>query len=376
MVNIALIVAAGRGSRFNSTIPKQYQKINNISLLEKSIISFYEIVDYIQVVIHPDDILLYNEIATKYKLPPPVYGGASRQESVKNGLENIVYLNPKNVLIHDAARPHVSKKLIRDMLESLKTHKGVIPGVRATDSIKQVIDGKIVKSLDRNQIYLAQTPQGFDFQTIYDAHLKSTLKEATDDAAILEEFGIEMTILESDASNFKITYQGDIKMRETRVGIGFDVHRFSDIPKRDYITIAGVKIPFEKSIEAHSDGDVVLHALTDALLGTIGEGDIGIHFPDNDHLNKNRDSSEFVKFACSLLEAKNATILNIDVTIIAQKPKFSKYREEMKLKLAEILAIDASRVNIKATTTENLGFTGREEGIAAQAIANIMLQQI
>jgi 2-C-methyl-D-erythritol 4-phosphate cytidylyltransferase/2-C-methyl-D-erythritol 2,4-cyclodiphosphate synthase len=373
MVNIALIVAAGRGSRFNSTIPKQYQKINNISLLEKSIISFYEIVDYIQVAIHPDDILLYNEIATKYKLPPPVYGGASRQKSVKNGLENIAYLNPKNVLIHDAARPHVSKKLIRDMLESLKTHKGVIPGVRATDSIKQVIDGKIVKSLDRNQIYLAQTPQGFDFQTIYDAHLKSTLKEATDDAVILEEFGIEMTTLESDASNFKITYQGDIKMRETRVGIGFDVHRFSDVPKRDYITIAGVKIPFEKSIEAHSDGDVVLHALTDALLGTIGEGDIGIHFPDNDPLNKNRDSSEFVKFACSLLEAKNATILNIDVTIIAQKPKFSKYREEMKLKLAEILAIDASRVNIKATTTENLGFTGREEGIAAQAIANIML---
>jgi 2-C-methyl-D-erythritol 4-phosphate cytidylyltransferase/2-C-methyl-D-erythritol 2,4-cyclodiphosphate synthase len=372
MVNIALIVAAGRGSRFNGTTPKQYQKIAGVSLLERSIISFHEIIDYIQIVIHPDDLLLYNEIAPRYKLLPPVYGGESRQESVKNGLQQISYLHPKNVLIHDASRPFVNRGLILDIIQSLKIHKGVIPGVRAVDSIKQVIDGKIIKSLDRNQIYLAQTPQGFDYKTIYESHQRS-IKKATDDAAILEEFGIEVAILESDSSNFKITYKEDMRINETRVGIGFDAHRFSEIKEFDYIVMGGLKIPYHKSIDAHSDGDVLLHALTDALLGAIGADDIGICFPDTDEQNKNRDSSEFVRFACNLLADKKAIILNVDITIIAQKPKFSIYREEIKLNIANMLSLDISRVNVKATTTEKMGFIGREEGIAVQAIANIML---
>jgi 2-C-methyl-D-erythritol 4-phosphate cytidylyltransferase/2-C-methyl-D-erythritol 2,4-cyclodiphosphate synthase len=371
----ALIVAAGRGTRFLSPIPKQYQLINGISALEASIKAFMDLVDYIQVVIHPDDIDFFQPISKRYNLLPACWGGNSRQNSVHNGLLALKNLNISKVLIHDAVRPFVSKSIIQEIITKLDTVKAVTAGFKAVDTIKMVKDSIVVGNLDRDYLYHIQTPQGFDYPTILDIHQRIDIN-VTDDASIAEHFGIKVYIVDSLADNIKITYLQDIKMEyETRIGCGFDAHRFCD-PKENennYIMLGCVQIPYSQSIDAHSDGDVVLHSIIDALLGAIGVGDIGLYFPPSDNKWKNADSKDFIIYTHNLIKDRGGQIINIDVTIICEKPHISPYRDQIRESIATVLELDQSRINIKATTTEKMGFTGRKEGIAVQAVAGIKL---
>jgi 2-C-methyl-D-erythritol 4-phosphate cytidylyltransferase / 2-C-methyl-D-erythritol 2,4-cyclodiphosphate synthase len=375
-MKIAIIVAAGRGLRFGpSKAPKQYIEIHHISSLERSIKAFIELVDQVVVVIHADDILLYNDIALKYNLLPPVTGGDSRYHSVSNALIAIAHLKPKTVLIHDAVRPFVSKNTISSLIRALEVHLGVIVAKKSTDSLKEVNNThQVVRSLDRAKIYQAQTPQGFSYELIAKAYANTSYSlELTDDAAVALAAGLEVHVIEEVEANPKITYAEDLPPPPPsvaiRVGMGFDAHKF--IPHHNSsskIILAGVHIPHDKAIKAHSDGDVVLHALTDAILGSIAEGDIGMHFPDTEDKWRGASSSIFVEYAQNLARNKGMSIVNIDITILAERPKISAHAQEMRQAIAKLLDIDVFAINIKATTMEKMGFIGREEGIAAQVV--------
>lgn len=388
---IALITTSGRGSRFSSDgIPKQYMKIAGISILRHSILAFlnHPQIDDIICVIHPDDIKLYEEAVFGLDLLDPVFGGDTRQESVRKGLESIAEHNPDKVLIHDAVRPFVSKKIISGVLQKLETHQAVIPAVAVEDTIKKYSDGKIEWTLERQDLWRAQTPQGFLYEDIMNSHRAFKDLHFTDDAALNEYAGIPVAIIPGSQNNFKITTKEDYnrakKMatifnekitEEIRTGFGYDVHAFRRKLKKDdkFIKICGVDIEFDKKIKAHSDGDVAIHAIIDSLLGSVGLGDIGEHFPDSDNKWKNADSSMLLEHVHHLIKKKGAQIINIDLTIICEKPKISKIKPKMREKISQILRIDQNRINIKATTTEKLGFLGKEQGIAAQAVSNVKL---
>ncbi len=371
-MKIAIIVAAGRGLRFGSSkTPKQYIEINHISSLERSIKAFIELVDQVVVVIHADDILLYNDIALKYNLLPPVIGGESRYHSVSNALRAIASFKPKTVLIHDAVRPFVSKNTISSLIRALEVHLGVIVAKKSTDSLKEVNNThQVVRSLDRAKIYQAQTPQGFSYELIAKAYANTPYSvELTDDAAVALAAGLEVHVIEEVEANPKITYPADLPPSlTTRIGMGFDAHKFIPHHHSSEIMLAGVHIPHDKAIKAHSDGDVVLHALTDAILGAIAEGDIGMHFPDTEAKWRGASSSIFVEYAQNLARNKGMSIVNIDITILAERPKISAHAKQMRQAIAKLLEIDVFAINIKATTMEKMGFIGREEGIAAQVV--------
>ncbi len=389
---VALITACGRGNRFNKGegIPKQYLPLAGLPLLRHSILAFlnHPQIDDVICVIHPEDLALYEEAAAGLDLLNPVFGGDTRQASIRFGLEALREHSPDKVLIHDGVRPFVSKRVINGILEKLETHPAVIPAVAVEDTLKKYSDGKIEWTLERENLWRAQTPQGFIYDDILNSHIAFKDLHFTDDSALNEYAGIPVAIVPGSQNNFKITTEEDYERatrmasmlintvkEENRCGTGFDVHAFRErqADENNFIKIAGVDIEFDKKIDAHSDGDVAIHALMDALLGAIGAGDIGEHFPPTDQKWKNADSREMLKVVKHLLVKKGAKILNVDVTIMCERPKISKFKNQMKEELAQVLGIGKSRVNIKATTTEKLGFLGREEGIAAQAVASIWM---
>lgn len=391
--NFALITSSGRGQRFDSEgIPKQYLPIAGISILRHSILAFlnHPRIDNVICVIHPDDVNLYEEAIVGLDLLDPVYGGETRQISVRNGLEALQEYGPDKVLIHDSVRPFVSRRIIDGTLEKLETHPAVIPAVAVEDTIKKYSDGKIKWTLERQDLWRAQTPQGFIYDDIISSHQAFKNVNFTDDAALNEYAGIPVAIIAGSQNNFKITTKEDYERaqqlayafnkkikEEIRVGMGYDVHEFVKQKKgHNSISLCGVKVKHDKSIRAHSDGDVAIHAIIDALLGCVALGDIGDHFPNDDPKYKNFDSSKMLQEVMRMLKKRGASISNIDITIITQKPNISKYKKNMREVISKILTISVDRVSVKATTTEGLGFTGRQEGIAAQVIASVKITTI
>ncbi|RED53258.1 bifunctional 2-C-methyl-D-erythritol 4-phosphate cytidylyltransferase/2-C-methyl-D-erythritol 2,4-cyclodiphosphate synthase [Aestuariispira insulae] len=377
---VALIVAAGRGKRAGSGIPKQYRDAGGMPLLRRTVCSLnaHPVIDSVHVVIHPDDQELYQQAVKGLELAAPIHGGTERQDSVRHGLEALEDINPDLVLIHDAARPFASADLISRTITALKDHVAAIPGLPVVDTVKRTDkNGHIAETLDRASLYRAQTPQGFRFVEILAAHRQYAGEILTDDAAVAEKAGLDVLIVPGEESNIKLTTPEDFiktgphmnQSRLPRCGNGFDVHRFTD---GDHVILCGVKIPHNQKLEGHSDADVAMHALTDALLGTIAAGDIGTHFPPSDPQWKGAASDKFLSHAAKLIRERGGEIANVDITIICQAPKVGPYRETMTISIAQILEIPEDRVSIKATTTEKLGFTGRKEGIAAQATAMVL----
>ncbi len=373
MKNIALIVAGGNGTRLGNSIPKQYLKINGESILRKTIEKFLNCpsIDAVKVVIAKDHEELYQAATTGLKLLPFSIGGNTRQESVFNGLKDLSELSPSHVLIHDAARPFVTNDIIYNVINMLEIYKAVDVGIAPKDTIK--LQGEDISTLDRSKLYQTQTPQGFHYETIYALHKHNQGLNATDDITLALDAGIKVGVANGDYKNIKITTSEDLPMQPiNKVGMGFDVHKFDTENKGDFtVPICGIHIPHTYKVLAHSDGDVGIHALMDAMLGTAALGDIGEHFPPSDMKWKDADSCKLLAHVDSLIKAKGGEIQNADITIICEKPKVLKYKKEMQKKLAQVLKIDENLINIKATTTEKLGFTGRGEGIAAQAVCSI-----
>lgn len=372
---LALIVAAGRGQRAGDGLPKQYRRVGGQAVLRRTVQAFLDHprVDGVQVVIHPDDRDLYAAAVSGLALPSPILGGATRQESVRLGLEAVAC---DLVLIHDAARAFVSAAVIDRVIGALATDDGAVPALPVSDSLRRGgshIDGEV----DRDGLYRVQTPQGFRFDAILAAH-RAVTTAATDDAAVLRAVGGRVALVEGDEANMKLTTPDDFRRAETalaaamtsRSAMGFDVHRFGP---GDHLWLCGVRVPHSHGVIGHSDADVGLHALTDALLGTIGDGDIGQHFPPTDMQWKGASSDRFLAHAAALVAARGGRIDHVDVTIISERPKVGPHRDAMRHRIAAILAIGVGAVSVKATTTEALGFTGRGEGIAAQAVATVRL---
>ena len=379
-----IIVAAGRGHRFGGEMPKQYRNLNGRAVLRHSLGVFcaHPAVSCVRTVIHPDDEALYNAAAEGLPVLPPVYGGATRQDSVRLGLESLKDEAPDIVLIHDGARPFVDFGIINRVIDRAEKGDGAVPALPVTDTIKTAVktpEGalKIEKTVDRSALWRVQTPQAFPFKDILNAHEKAKGRELTDDAAVAEEAGLSVILVKGTEENIKITTSDDLtraeercsqKLPDIRTATGFDVHKFEE---GSFVTLCNVKVPHDMGLNGHSDADVALHALTDALLGAAGSGDIGLHFPPSDNKWKGADSAQFLQYAVSLLKGLGGKILNADVTLICERPKIGPYRLQMTERLSELLEISASRISIKATTTEKLGFTGRKEGIAAQACVSV-----
>ena len=376
----ALIVAAGRGQRLGGAVPKQYLPLAGKAVLRHSLEAFarHPAVQALRVVIHGDDLDLYNSAAEGLGLLSPVEGGATRQESVRLGLESLDELQPAGVLIHDAARPFADSGLIGRMVEALAKAPGAIPALPVADTIKRGAAGVVVETVDRAALWRAQTPQAFRYREILAAHRAAAGRELTDDAAVAEAAGLAVMLVPGAEENFKVTTEADLSRAarflapatDIRCGNGFDVHRFA---AGDKLMLCGIAVPHDRGLEGHSDADVGLHALTDAILGAIGAGDIGQHFPPGDPRWRGADSSRFLAHAAQLATERGGRVLGVDVTIICERPKIGAHRAAMVARIAEILRLDPSRVSVKATTTEGLGFTGRQEGIAAQATATVAL---
>ena len=381
----AVIVAAGTGERFGGSLPKQYRPLAGSSVLRRSVEAFRATgrFDDIVVVIRDEHRALYDAAAAGLGLPEPVTGGATRQDSVRAALEWLAPRAPDLVLVHDAARPLVDRATIDRVLDALADAEAAIAAVPVVDTIKRA-EGKgetpiAAGTVDRSGLWQAQTPQGFRFPALLAAHRAAAGETLTDDAAVAERQGIAVRLVEGHVDNFKITTEADLTRAERllggaadiRTGTGFDVHRL--IPG-DAVILCGLRIPHGFKLEGHSDADVGLHALTDALLGAIGAGDIGQHFPPSEERWRGADSAAFLAHAGELVRARG-TILNVDVTLLCERPKIGPHRTAMVARIAEILQLDPDRVSVKATTTERLGFTGREEGIAAQASANVRIER-
>ena len=378
---IALIVAAGRGTRLGAPLPKQYLPLGGVAVLRHSVLALsrHPAVSGVRVVIHPNDRALYDEAVAGLDLLPPVAGGAQRQDSVRNGIESLAEAAPDRVLIHDGARPFLDGETIDRVLTALDRHDGAIAALPVRDTVKRGEVGVIAATLDRSTLWRAQTPQGFRYAAIRAAHQAAAGLELSDDAAVAERAGLSVALVEGSEDNFKVTTMDDLARAERllasglgdiRTGQGFDVHAFGP---GDRVTLCGIEIPHGNRLVGHSDADVGLHALTDALLGAIGSGDIGMHFPPSDAKWRGAPSHRFLRHAANLIAAQGGVIAHADVTLICERPKIGPHREAMAARIAEILGLARGRVSVKATTTEKLGFTGREEGIAAQAIATVRL---
>jgi 2-C-methyl-D-erythritol 4-phosphate cytidylyltransferase/2-C-methyl-D-erythritol 2,4-cyclodiphosphate synthase len=337
----------------------------------------------VQPVIHPDDAATFDEAVGGLSYRPAVGGGATRQGSVRAGLEALADLAPDIVLIHDAARAFVTPALISRAIEAAGRTGAALPVIPVTDTVKQVGEtGEVVATPERAQLRIAQTPQAFRFDVILDAHRRAARDgrdDFTDDAAIAEWAGLTVATFEGDAANMKLTTSEDFVREESRLGAqlgdirtgtGYDVHAFGE---GDHVWLCGLKVPHNRGFLAHSDGDVGLHALVDAILGALADGDIGSHFPPTDPQWKGAASDKFLKYAVDRVAARGGRIANLEVTMICERPKIGPLREAMRARIAEITGLSVSRVAVKATTSERLGFTGREEGIAATASATIRL---
>ncbi len=387
---IAIIVAAGRGSRAGSGGPKQYRPLAGEAVLARTARAFLDHpgVDAVRVIIHADDRGIYDEamgeLAARPKLLAPVPGGKERQDSVRLGLESLHEIAPSLVLIHDAARPFIDAATISRVIAGAAATGGAIAALPVFDTLKKSGGGDhpcIGGTISREGLWRAQTPQGFDYHAILAAHRAAAGDTMTDDAAVAERAGMIVRLVPGSPDNMKITQAEDFgmaeillgrkaQMAEYRSGHGFDVHEFED---GDAVILCGVKVPHGRKLKGHSDADAGMHALTDALLGAIGEGDIGDHFPPSDAKWKGAPSRIFLEKARDLVAAKDGAITHCDVTLICEAPKIGPHRAAMRAALAEILRIGVDRVSVKATTTEQLGFTGRREGIAALATATVRL---
>jgi 2-C-methyl-D-erythritol 4-phosphate cytidylyltransferase/2-C-methyl-D-erythritol 2,4-cyclodiphosphate synthase len=376
----ALIVAAGRGSRFGGPLPKQYALLGGQSVLRRSVEAFRATagVNQLRVVIGPGDEMHYEAATDGLGLPAPVLGGVSRQQSVFNGLEVLATAAPDFVAIHDAARPFVRPVDITACLDAAAspgTH-GAVLGVRLADTVKRVEGGAIRETVPRADLWRAQTPQVFRFSALLEAHRAvaslgaSEATALTDDAAVAERAGLRVVMVPGSEDNSKITTNDDLRRAsmETRTAFGFDVHGFG---AGKAVMLGGIAIPHGQALTGHSDADVALHALTDAVLGTIGAGDIGQHFPPSDPQWRGASSDRFLRHAIEMLANRGGRVVHLDLTLVCEAPRIGPHRDAMVASIARIAGIDIGRVSVKATTTEGLGFTGRGEGIAAQAVATV-----
>jgi 2-C-methyl-D-erythritol 4-phosphate cytidylyltransferase / 2-C-methyl-D-erythritol 2,4-cyclodiphosphate synthase len=376
----ALIVAAGKGERAGAGLPKQYRTIAGKPMLRRAAEAFthHPAVAMTQVAIGAADHAFYVEATRDLNLLPPVAGADTRQHSVQHGLTALSAHKPDFVLIHDAARPLVSSALIDRVIAALgEGAEAAIPLLPVTDTLKSDESGQWT-TISRSHLHRAQTPQGFSFAPILKAHRQFAARATTDDMALAELSGLKIAAVPGEDTNMKITTADDFALAERllgpvgefRTGLGFDAHRFTS---GDHVWLCGVKIPHDRGLEGHSDADAGLHALTDAILGALGAGDIGQHFPPTDARWKGAPSHRFLEHALNLVRAAGATVVHCDITLICERPKIAPCRAAMRARVAEILGIAAGRVSVKATTTEGMGFTGRREGIAAQAVATLRL---
>ena len=372
--NLAIILSGGTGTRFDLSKPKQFYKLNKKTIIETTVEKFINsnLFNYIIVVSHKKFFNLTKNLFNNTNIKV-VLGGENRQKSVFCGLTAAKSFNPKYVLIHDAVRPFFSMNLLKNVLKKLKGEISVIPSINVYDSVRYFKNNKY-SDVFRENLKLIQTPQGFCFNSIYEAHKKNKESIHTDDSMILYELKNKVRLIKGEKMNFKITTKEDYNigklivkenndMSDIRVGTGFDVHKFK---KGKKLKLFGITIPFDKSLEGHSDADVGFHSIVDAILGGLCLGDIGNHFPPTDNKWKNKKSIFFMSHVRKLLINKKYKINNLDVTLICEKPKVSQYQKKFVKSVAEALDIDDRKINIKGTTTEKLGFLGREEGIACQ----------
>lgn len=378
---VALVVGAGQGTRFGGATPKQYLAIAGEPVIRRALRAFLDHprVGHVRPVIDPGHRDLFLAASAGLACLPFVAGGATRQESVRRGLESLAEMKPKLVLIHDAARPFPDPALISRVLDALATAPAAIPALPVADTLKRAdADRRVTATVPREGLWRAQTPQGFRFEPILDAHRRLADRAATDDAQLAELAGLAVAVVAGSEDNAKLTTPEDWDRAERRLGAafeprtgsGFDVHRFAP---GDHLMLCGIKVPHEAGLEGHSDADVGLHALTDAILGAIGDGDIGHHFPPSDAKWRGASSDIFLRHAADLVASKGGRIAHVDVTVICERPKVGPHRRAMIERIAAILGLAPARVSVKATTTERLGFTGRGEGIAAQALATVLL---
>ncbi|GAA6207403.1 bifunctional 2-C-methyl-D-erythritol 4-phosphate cytidylyltransferase/2-C-methyl-D-erythritol 2,4-cyclodiphosphate synthase [Cognatishimia sp. WU-CL00825] len=372
----AVIVAAGRGTRAGKGLPKQWRPLAGRRVADWTVAAFcdHDQIDQIILVVHPDDTAHYSTI--DHAKVTCVFGGASRDISVRKGLEALQDQGISKVLIHDVARASVSQDCISDVICALNSHDGAAPALPVTDALWRGDKGAVSDTHPRDGLFRAQTPQGFDFKKILSAH-KDFRGSATDDVEVARAAGITVKITQGDENNLKITTPADFKRAEKilrgpmdiRLGNGFDVHAFE---QGDHVTLCGVHIPHDKRLKGHSDADVGMHAVTDAIYGALAEGDIGRHFPPSDMQWKGADSAIFLKHAVDLATSKGYAISNIDCTLICERPKIGPHAAAMMARMAEIMGLRADQISVKATTSERLGFTGREEGIASIATATLV----
>ena len=378
--NIAIILACGQSKRLKSKSPKQYIEFFEDIILNHTIKIFLKNneIDHILLVLNKKHKKFFNKIIQDKKISY-TYGGDSRQKSVFYGLKYIKRFKPTNVLIHDANRPFTNTKLISEILKKLRKFKAVIPRIKIQDTIKKVENNKITH-LNRDKIFALQTPQGFKFKELLKKHINANGENFTDDSSLFDDTSKIITYIYGNNENIKITDKSDLKLAEklyysknksNLIGLGIDFHRFNN--KKGKLILCGVKIPFHKTLTAHSDGDLGYHAISDGILGAISEGDIGIHFPDTSKKNKNLNSAKILKYTYELMKKKiNRNIKNIDLTFIGEEPKFSKYQKKMKLNISKLLNLNLNQINIKATTTEGMGPLGNKEGLGAFALVNII----
>ncbi len=369
-----IILAGGKGTRFSKTKPKQFYKIDNETILEINIKKFQKFSFIQQIIVISEKSLIpkAKRIASKYDALV-VNGGKTRQSSVLKGLQSLEKYEPNYVIVHDCARPFFHESMIKNFMKYVSNETCIIPVLKVSDSIIKISESVETCEIDRTGLFLIQTPQIFPFKKIFSAHINTKRLNYTDDSAIARDYNLDIKTIEGSKKNIKITTKDDItsyivnnknKNFTIRVGNGFDVHAFE---KGNKLIICGVEIPFTKKLKGHSDADVGFHSIVDAILGSIGEGDIGDHFPPSEKKWKDVSSEIFMRFAKKLLENKQARIQNIDLTIICENPKLFKYKVLMKKNISQIMNVPNHFVNVKATTTEKLGFIGREQGIAAQA---------
>jgi len=379
-----ILVAAGRGTRVGGDLPKQWRALGGLPVLARTVAAFRAAgLERIMLVIHPDD-----EGRAKALGLPYVHGGRTRAASVRAALEALTAKTPEHVLIHDGARPLVSPALINRVLAALTDSPAAAPALAVSDALWRGAGGMVAGTQPRDGLYRAQTPQGFNFMAILSAH-RAHPRDApyapADDVEIARSAGIDVTIVEGEEENLKLTYPADFARAEAilalrqetamdiRTGNGFDVHRFGpEVAAGTHCFLCGVKVAHGRGLLGHSDADVGMHALTDALYGALAEGDIGQHFPPSDPQWKGADSAIFLRHAAELARTRGFRLTHADVTLVCEYPKIGPHTGAMRAALAGIMGIEVARVSVKATTSERLGFTGREEGIAALATATLV----
>ena len=381
----AVVVAAGRGLRAGGDLPKQYRDVLGEPVIRSSLALFarHDAISFVQPVIHPDDAALFQAASAGLDLLPPVDGGALRQASVRAGLEALRAHAPDLVLVHDAARPFASHALVTRAIAAARASRAAVPVIGVADTVKTVdAAGCVTDTIDRARVRLVQTPQAFGFAALLEAHRRAQAAgrdDFSDDAALAEWAGVKVGTFEGEAGNVKLTTDEDFTRAETarlaalgdvRTGFGFDVHQFGE---GDHVVLGGVRISHRRGLSGHSDADVVLHALVDAILGALADGDIGVHFPPTDPQWCGASSDRFLAFAVERVRARNGRIAHLDVTIVCETPRIGPHRDAMRARIAEIAGIAIERVGVKATTSEKMGFTGRGEGLAAFANATVRL---